>query len=101
MLVPRFHERPPDATDPRRRWLSASQQLSTLFERLDVDPQNQSSVLQQSVDTDALNAITEANTATVSFELWDHWVRITPDAVEVYAPDGERTPDAGVWRRRS
>ncbi|MXR40348.1 hypothetical protein GRX01_03125 [Halobaculum sp. WSA2] len=101
MLVPRFHERPPDATDPRSRWLSVSQQLASMFERLDVDPQSQSSVLQQSVDPDALNAITEAGTATVSFELWDHWVRITPDAVEVYAPDGERTPDADVGGPRS
>jgi hypothetical protein len=86
-LVPGFTERPPDAADPRNRWLAASEQLLLLFARLGVDPEEQSSLLHEAIDADALDALAATPTATVSFELWDHWVRITPDVIEVYAPD--------------
>ncbi|MFC6784638.1 HalOD1 output domain-containing protein [Halobaculum halobium] len=63
-----------------------SEQVLLLLERLDVDSEDQLSSLYDSVDPDALNALTSTGTTTVSFELWRHWVRVTPDVIEVYTP---------------
>lgn len=77
-----------------------SDQLLLLFARLGVDPEDQVSVLHDSVDADALNTLVGAPSTTVSFELWGHWVRITPDVIELYAPDAVFPPETGVERTR-
>lgn len=96
VLTPRTHERSPDVSDPHTRWLTVAEQLLSLFARLDVDHEDQPSALQDSVDTDALNALAGAPTTTVSFELWGHWVRIMPDVIELYAPDAVFPPETDV-----
>lgn len=101
VLTPRIHERSPDVVDPRSRWLTVSDQLLLLFARLDVDPENQVSVVHDSVDTDALDALARAPTAMVSFELWGHWVRITPDVIEIYEPGTVATPGPSVEGTRT
>ncbi|GAA0202427.1 hypothetical protein [Halobaculum roseum] len=78
-----------------------SEQLVLLFARLGIDPDSQPSVLHDSVETDALNALAGAPTTTVSFALWGHWVRITPDVIEVYAPATEFSSDTGVEEPRT
>lgn len=94
MLIPNHLTAEPEAIDPRSEWLTPSEQLLFLFERIGVRPQAQLSVLQDSIDADALDSATEASDATISFELWGHWVRITPEVIEVYKlaapPDVER-----------
>ena len=84
MLKPSVTEELPDAVDPRSPWLTPAEQLLLVFDRIGVDPSAQSSVLQQSVDADALNSLAESPSAVVSFELWGYWVRITPSVVELY-----------------
>ncbi|MFC7098945.1 HalOD1 output domain-containing protein [Halobaculum marinum] len=82
--MPSFTDRLPDAVDPRSPWLTPTEQLLLVFERLGVDPASQSPVLQDSIDADALNCLVESSSAVVSFELWGYWVRITPSVVELY-----------------
>ncbi|WP_277555967.1 hypothetical protein [Halobaculum limi] len=84
MLVPTDLDCSPEATDPRSPWLSVSEQLLLVFDRIGVETTRGRPVLQESLDADALDAIGSGSTTTVSFELWDHWVRITPDVIEVY-----------------
>ena len=84
MLMPSFTDRPPDAVDPRSPWLTPTEQLLLVFDRLDEDPQSRSPLFNETIDADALNSLAESPTAVVSFELWGYWVRITPAAVELY-----------------
>lgn len=83
MLVPVDIDATPEATDPRSPWLSVSEQLLLVFDRIGVDTVCTRPVLQEAVDADALDAVGYGST-TVSFELWGHWVRITPVAIELY-----------------
>lgn len=84
MLVPVDLDAAPEATDPRSPWLSVSEQLLLVFDRIGVDTLGRRPVLQEAVDADALDSVGWGSTTTVSFELWDHWVRITPHVIEVY-----------------
>ncbi|MFC7137896.1 hypothetical protein ACFQRB_18500 [Halobaculum litoreum] len=84
MLIPTFTDRAPDAVDPRSDWIDPAEQLLLLFDRVGVDTQSASPVLQDSVDADALDRVASSSTAVVSFELWGYWVRITPTVVELY-----------------
>ena len=93
MLIPSFTDRPPDAVDPRSPWLAPTEQLLLLFDRVGVDPESRSPVLQESVDADALNRLAEGDTAVVSFTLWGYWVRFTPEVIELYATDLESVTD--------
>lgn len=84
MLLPSPPRRSPDAIDPRSRWIPTTEQLLFLFCRVGVDPEAQSSLLQETVDPDALDAIGHDCSIVVSFELWGYWVRVTPDVLELY-----------------